>query len=118
MRGVKKNLQPYSISLRAGPGVIISITYYFIGAIYIAASRDLKELESIERASLSQHISETFSDITTIRAFGAIGQYSTGNYAYIPVDWPSSIGVVEYDAVSARYAPGLEQVFNELNFTN
>lgn len=66
-----------------GPGVAISIGYYFIGAVYVSASRDLKELESIERAPLSQHISETLSGITTIRAFGAMGQYSTGNYAQI-----------------------------------
>lgn len=66
-----------------GPGVVISIAYYFIGAVYIVASRDLKELESIERAPLFQHISETLSGITTIRAFGAMGQYSTSNYTQI-----------------------------------
>lgn len=31
-------------------------------------------------------------------------------------DWPST-GVVEYDAVSTRYAPGLDQVLKELSFT-
>lgn len=65
-----------------GPGVLISIAYYFIGAVYIVASRDLNELESIERTPLSQHISETLSGIATIRAFGA-GQYSISNYAQI-----------------------------------
>ncbi|KAL9119448.1 MAG: hypothetical protein Q9187_004001 [Circinaria calcarea] len=65
------------------PGVPISIAYYLIGAVYIVASRDLKEFESSQRAPLFQHLGETLSGVTTIRAFGAMGQYSAGNFTQI-----------------------------------
>lgn len=66
-----------------GPGVFISVAYYLIGVIYITASRYLKVIESTQRTPLFQHLGETISGITTIRAYGAVGQYSTRNLVRI-----------------------------------
>ncbi|KAI9714515.1 MAG: hypothetical protein M1820_000476 [Bogoriella megaspora] len=61
------------------PGIIIAIAYYIIGAIYIVGTRNMKQVESAQRAPLFQHFSETLSGITTIRAYGVVGQYRVGN---------------------------------------
>ena len=62
-----------------GPGTFISIGYYLIGVTYMTAARDLKQIESTQRSPLLQHLSETLSGITTIRAYGTVSQYSAEN---------------------------------------
>ncbi|KXT04927.1 hypothetical protein AC578_3478 [Pseudocercospora eumusae] len=51
-------------------GVFITILYFLIGRLYIASSRDLKRLESVQRSPLYQQFGETLSGMTTIRAYG------------------------------------------------
>ncbi|KAL9098382.1 MAG: hypothetical protein Q9163_005950 [Psora crenata] len=146
-----------------GPGIFISIGYYLIGVTYMTAARDLKQIESTQRSPLLQHLSETLSGITTIRAYGKSGHYSAENlnqidranrpsfflaaaerwlaiglglilqriheYVDLPQEgsgnindasvtdqWPNS-GVVEYDDVSASYAPSLDLVLRKVTFS-
>jgi ABC-type multidrug transport system fused ATPase/permease subunit len=61
------------------PGIFIGIAYCIIGTLYVGGTRDLKHIDSVQRAPLSQHFSETLSGIATIRAFGAVDQYRFGN---------------------------------------
>lgn len=51
-------------------GVFITALYFFVGRFYLASSRDLKRLESVQRSPLFQQFGETLSGITTIRAYG------------------------------------------------
>lgn len=51
-------------------GVFITAAYIFLGKFYIASSRDLKRLESVQRSPLFQQFGETLSGVTTIRAYG------------------------------------------------
>lgn len=51
-------------------GVFVTALYYFVGAFYLRASRDLKRLESVQRSPLFQQFGETLSGVTTIRAYG------------------------------------------------
>ncbi|KAF9095081.1 hypothetical protein BGX29_009172 [Mortierella sp. GBA35] len=49
---------------------LISTAYYFIGAYYISASRELKRIESVTKSPLYSHFGETLVGVSTIRAFG------------------------------------------------
>lgn len=51
-------------------GVFITAAYIFLGKFYLASSRDLKRLESVQRSPLFQQFGETLSGVTTIRAYG------------------------------------------------
>lgn len=51
-------------------GFFITWAYVFLGKFYLASSRDLKRLESIQRSPLFQQFGETLSGVTTIRAYG------------------------------------------------
>lgn len=51
-------------------GVFITAAYIFLGRFYLASSRDLKRLESVQRSPLFQQFGETLSGVTTIRAYG------------------------------------------------
>lgn len=51
-------------------GFFITGAYVFLGKFYLASSRDLKRLESIQRSPLFQQFGETLSGVTTIRAYG------------------------------------------------
>ncbi|KAL1867079.1 Transporter of the ATP-binding cassette (ABC) [Diaporthe australafricana] len=51
-------------------GVFITAAYFFLGKFYLASSRDLKRLESVQRSPLFQQFGETLSGVTTIRAYG------------------------------------------------
>ncbi|SPO06956.1 probable YBT1 - Vacuolar, `full-size` ABC protein transporting bile acids [Cephalotrichum gorgonifer] len=51
-------------------GVFITIIFWFVGALYLDVSRDLKRLESVQRSPLFQQFGETLSGMTTIRAYG------------------------------------------------
>ena len=62
-----------------GPGLLVSMGYYLIGVAYIATSRDLQELEAYQRSPLSQHLGETLSGITTIRAYSASQRFLVEN---------------------------------------
>ncbi|CAG8767641.1 49_t:CDS:2, partial [Ambispora leptoticha] len=52
-------------------GAFIAVMYIVIGAYYIAASRDLKRLESVSRSPIYAAFGETIIGVSTIRAFGA-----------------------------------------------
>lgn len=51
-------------------GFFITGAYVFLGKFYLASSRDLKRLESVQRSPLFQQFGETLSGVTTIRAYG------------------------------------------------
>lgn len=51
-------------------GFFITGAYIFLGKFYLASSRDLKRLESVQRSPLFQQFGETLSGVTTIRAYG------------------------------------------------
>ncbi|KAK7749958.1 Transporter of the ATP-binding cassette (ABC) [Cytospora paraplurivora] len=51
-------------------GFFITAAYFFLGKFYLASSRDLKRLESVQRSPLFQQFGETLSGVTTIRAYG------------------------------------------------
>ncbi|KAI1119847.1 P-loop containing nucleoside triphosphate hydrolase protein [Nemania abortiva] len=59
------------------PGAFILAGYFIIGNFYVAASRELKTLESDRRSPLFQHLGESVSGILTIRAYGAERRYHT-----------------------------------------
>ncbi|KAG0346517.1 hypothetical protein BG004_001533 [Podila humilis] len=53
----------------------IATAYFFVGAYYIASSRELKRIESITKSPLYSHFGETLVGISTIRAFGAESRF-------------------------------------------
>ncbi|KAI1319615.1 hypothetical protein EDD11_003608 [Mortierella claussenii] len=50
--------------------VLIALAYIFVGAYYIASSRELKRVESVTKSPLYSHFGETLVGVSTIRAFG------------------------------------------------
>ena len=61
------------------PGIFICMAYHIVSAIYLGGTRNINHMESAQRAPLFQHVSETLSGTTTIRAYGAIGLSRVGN---------------------------------------
>ncbi|KAF9393978.1 hypothetical protein CPC16_000531 [Podila verticillata] len=53
----------------------IATAYFFVGAYYIASSRELKRIESITKSPLYSHFGETLVGVSTIRAFGAEARF-------------------------------------------
>ncbi|WYZ38528.1 hypothetical protein EsH8_III_000442 [Colletotrichum jinshuiense] len=66
-------------------GVFITAAYWFVGAFYLRASRDLKRLESVQRSPLFQQFGETLSGMTTIRAYGDERRFIRENLSKINV---------------------------------
>ena len=50
--------------------VFVMGMYYMIGALYLASSRDLKRIESVQRSPLYTLVGETLAGTVTIRAYG------------------------------------------------
>ena len=50
--------------------VFVMALYYMIGTLYLASSRDLKRIESIQRSPLYTVVGETIAGTVTIRAYG------------------------------------------------
>ncbi|WFD25644.1 hypothetical protein MNAN1_000607 [Malassezia nana] len=48
----------------------VVVAYYVIGVLYLASSRDLKRIESIQRSPLFTLLGETLAGTVTIRAYG------------------------------------------------
>lgn len=70
------------------PGFLIaafflSCLYFCIGMFYVRSSRDLKRIESVQRAPLYQQFGETLSGITTIRAYGDEHRFIRDNFQRI-----------------------------------
>ncbi|WFD17943.1 hypothetical protein MCAP1_000154 [Malassezia caprae] len=65
----KQDMLPLCIRVAdVGSGFIMAI-YYMIGSLYLASSRDLKRIESIQRSPLYTLVGETIAGTITIRAF-------------------------------------------------
>lgn len=64
-------------------GVFITLAFWFIGALYLNTSRDLKRLESVQRSPLFQQFGETLTGMTTIRAYGEERRFIRENLAKI-----------------------------------
>ncbi|XP_071446866.1 ATP-binding cassette sub-family C member Sur isoform X2 [Hetaerina americana] len=57
--------------------VPICVTYYAVQKFFRCSSRELQRLDSITRSPIFSHFSETLGGLTTIRAFGHQGRFST-----------------------------------------
>ncbi|CAK7199621.1 Transporter of the ATP-binding cassette (ABC) [Sporothrix eucalyptigena] len=64
-------------------GIFITALYILLGKFYLAASRDLKRLESVQRSPLFQQFGETLSGVTTIRAYGDERRFVRDNLSRI-----------------------------------
>jgi ABC-type multidrug transport system fused ATPase/permease subunit len=62
---------------------LIAVVYLAIGRFYIRSSRGFKRLESIHRSLIVQHLCETLTGITTIRAYGDENRFITNNLKLI-----------------------------------
>lgn len=51
------------------------IIYGFIQRLYVAATRQLKRLESVSRSPIFTHFSETISGVSTLKAYGAMNRF-------------------------------------------
>ena len=60
--------------------VFISVAYFGIAKFYLSSSTDLKRLESVQRSPLYQHLGETLSGATTIRAYGDEKRFVRDNH--------------------------------------
>ncbi|EFX03767.1 ABC bile acid transporter [Grosmannia clavigera kw1407] len=63
--------------------LFITVLYVLLGKFYLASSRDLKRLESVQRSPLFQQFGETLSGVTTIRAYGDERRFVRDNLARI-----------------------------------
>ncbi|CAN6604830.1 ATP-dependent bile acid permease [Trichomonascus vanleenenianus] len=48
--------------------------------VYLAATRELKRIDSMTRSPIFQHFGETLTGIVTIRAYGASNEFLNGNH--------------------------------------
>ena len=64
-------------------GMFLTGVYFCIAMFYIRSSRDLKRIESVQKAPLFQQFGETLSGITTIRAYGDEQRFIRDNYTRI-----------------------------------
>ena len=48
---------------------VVMVMYFTIGSLYLASSRDLKRIESVQRSPLYTLVGETISGMVTIRAY-------------------------------------------------
>ncbi|KAG2220577.1 hypothetical protein INT45_008758 [Circinella minor] len=65
------------------PGTVIAIIYWFIGAYYLATSRDMKRLNSVSRSPIYVQFNESVNGVTTIRAFGSQYRFIAENHSLI-----------------------------------
>lgn len=57
------------------PMILAAFTNIYFGLRFVAASRELKRMDSVSRSPLFTHFSESIVGITTIRAFGLTQQF-------------------------------------------
>ena len=81
---------PYFILVLLPFGVL----FYVVQRIFIAASRQLKRLESISRSPIYSHFGETVQGASTIKAFGMEERFIRDNQEMVDVN-------------QASYFPGL-----------
>lgn len=55
--------------------ILVAFTNVYFGLRFVAASRDLKRMDSVSRSPLFTHFSESIVGVTTIRAFGLTQQF-------------------------------------------
>ena len=65
------------------PGTVIAIIYWFVGAYYLATSRDMKRLNSVSRSPIYVQFNESVNGVTTIRAFGSQYRFIAENHSLI-----------------------------------
>ena len=66
-------------------GIFLTGVYFCIAMFYVRSSRDLKRIESVQKAPLFQQFGETLSGITTIRAYGDEQRFIRDNYTRINI---------------------------------
>lgn len=57
------------------PMILVAFTNVYFGLRFVAASRELKRMDSVSRSPLFTHFSESIVGVTTIRAFGLTQQF-------------------------------------------
>lgn len=65
------------------PAVFLALAYFYIGKVYLAASTDLKRMESVQKSPIYQQFGETLAGITTIRAYGEEKRFILDNHKRI-----------------------------------
>ncbi|PIA19108.1 hypothetical protein COEREDRAFT_90472 [Coemansia reversa NRRL 1564] len=63
--------------------IIIAMTYWIIGVLYLSASREIKRFESVTKSPIYTHFGETLNGVSTIRAYGQETRFKKTNYAKI-----------------------------------
>lgn len=61
----------------------LSLIYYNLQLYFIASSRELTRLESVTRSPVINHVSETISGTSVIRAFQYQGKFQVENDLFI-----------------------------------
>ena len=51
-------------------GIVVVLSFGYVGVLYLNLSRELKRFESVTRSPINQHFTETLNGVTTIRAYG------------------------------------------------
>ncbi|KAJ2613508.1 Transporter of the ATP-binding cassette (ABC) [Coemansia sp. RSA 1365] len=63
--------------------IIIAVTYWIIGTLYLSASREIKRFESVTKSPIYTHFGETLNGVSTIRAYGQEMRFKKTNYSKI-----------------------------------
>ncbi|KAI8873306.1 hypothetical protein GQ42DRAFT_176544 [Ramicandelaber brevisporus] len=65
------------------PGILVSLSGYFIMVYYLNASREIKRIESVSNAPLLSLYGELTSGVTTIRAYGVVSRFCAEGDKYV-----------------------------------
>ncbi|KAI8866063.1 hypothetical protein GQ42DRAFT_181552, partial [Ramicandelaber brevisporus] len=65
------------------PGILVSLSGYFITVYYLNASREIKRIESTANAPLLSLYGELTSGVTTIRAYGVASRFCAEGDKYV-----------------------------------
>ncbi|KAJ2084410.1 Transporter of the ATP-binding cassette (ABC) [Coemansia sp. RSA 988] len=63
--------------------IIIAVTYWIIGVLYLSTSREIKRFESVTKSPIYTHFGETLNGVSTIRAYGQEARFKKTNYSKI-----------------------------------
>lgn len=62
------------------PAAFLGLIYFYVAKFYLAASTDLKRMESVQKSPIYQQFGETLAGITTIRAYGSEKRFILDNH--------------------------------------
>jgi len=95
------------------PIIIVLSGYYFVQRVYVAASRQLKRLESTTRSPIYSHFGETLNGASVIRAYGLQNTFIRESEKRVDKNHQSAlIGIIANRWLAVR----LETVGNSIIF--